>query len=69
MLANLTVKWTLVATVLFIIGLVLAVITLKKYKKEKEELGDEIQMKGHIIRIVAVFALFILSQVCIILGR
>ncbi|MCR4594640.1 MAG: hypothetical protein K5761_06255 [Clostridiales bacterium] len=62
-------KLTFIALILFVIGLVLAIISLSKYSRDKQELGEEMNKKPHIIRIAIVLVIFVLSQVCLILGR
>ena len=62
-------KFTFIALILFVVGLVLAVISLRKYSADKQEMGEEMDKKPHIIRIALVFVIFALSQVCLILGR
>ncbi len=69
MFANITIKWTLVAFVFFLIGLIVAIVALKKYKTDKEQLGDDIKLPPHIVRIVLAFVFLIFSQICLILGK
>lgn len=62
-------KELLLAAVLFVAGIILAIIAVIKYNKAKKAEGDELVLKPHAIRFGIVFLLFIISQILIIVYR
>lgn len=57
------------ALILFLIGLIIAIVTAVKYSKAKKKDGDNIETKPYVIKISVVFVLFVVSQILLILNR
>lgn len=62
-------KELLLAAVLFVAGIILAIIAVVKYNKAKKAEGDELVLKPHAIRFGVVFLLFIIAQILIIISK
>ncbi|MCH5189772.1 MAG: hypothetical protein J1F37_04340 [Oscillospiraceae bacterium] len=62
-------KYLIVAAVLFVIGIILAIISTVKYLKAKKAAGGEPDLKPHAIRFGIVFLLFIIAQILLIIYR
>lgn len=67
---NLGISWTklIIALICTLIGIVLAVVTLFQYSKQKKK-SDEFNAKPFIIKIAIILALFIIAQILLILNR
>lgn len=61
-------KYT-IALILFVIGLVLAVITAFGYSKAKKAEGESFNAKPYAIKTAVVFTFFIIAQILLILNK
>lgn len=59
-------KYLITALLLYVVGLVLAIIATVKYFKAKKAEGGDPEIKPHAIRFGIVFALFIIAQILLI---
>lgn len=59
----------IVALILFVIGLILAIVTAVGYSKAKKTQGENFKAKPYVLQIAVVFALFIIAQILLILNR
>lgn len=65
-------KYLIPAIIMFVIGIILAVITAVKYSKAKrkaDDEGTEFNNNLFIIRIAIVFALFVAAQILLFLNK
>lgn len=65
-------KYLIPAIIMFVIGIILAVITAVKYSKAKrkaDDEGTEFNNNLYIIRIAIVFALFVAAQILLFLNK
>lgn len=65
-------KYLIPAIIMFVIGIILAVITAVKYSKVKrkaDDEGTEFNNNLYIIRIAIVFALFVAAQILLFLNK
>lgn len=65
-------KFLAPAIVLFIIGLIISIVTLVKYSKEKNKAvtaGTEFVSKPHIIRISIAMVCFVVAQILLLMNR
>ena len=65
-------KYLIPAIIMFVVGIILAVITAVKYSKAKrkaDDEGTEFNNNLYIIRIAIVFALFIAAQILLFLNK
>lgn len=57
------------ALLFFIAGLILAVVTAMGYSKAKKIEGENVKSKPYTVKIAVVFALFLISQILLILNK
>ena len=65
-------KYLIPAIIMFVIGIILAVITAVKYSKAKrkaDDEGTEFNNNLYVIRIAIVFALFVAPQILLFLNK
>ena len=65
-------KYLIPAIIMFVVGIILAVITAIKYSKAKrkaDDEGTEFNNNLYVIRIAIVFALFIAAQILLFLNK
>ncbi|MGN1161525.1 MAG: hypothetical protein ACI4SX_04670 [Candidatus Fimenecus sp.] len=65
-------KFLIPAIILFLIGLVIAIVTAVKYSKAKRKADDEgaeFNNMSYVIRIAVVFALFVAAQILLFLNK
>lgn len=65
-------KYLIPAIIMFVVGILLAVITAVKYSKAKrkaDDEGTEFNNNLYIIRIAIVFALFVAAQILLFLNK
>lgn len=65
-------KYLIPAIIMFVIGIILAIITAVKYSKAKrkaDDEGTEFNNNLYIIRIAIVFALFVAAQILLFLNK
>lgn len=62
-------KELILAAILFVIGIIIAIVAAFKYSKAKKQEGDELVLKPHAIRFGVVFLLFIIAQILIIISK
>lgn len=62
-------KYLIAALLLYLVGLVLAIIATVKYFKAKKAEGGEPPLKLHAIRFGIVFVFFITAQILLIVYR
>lgn len=65
-------KYLIPAIIMFVIGIILAVITAVKYSKAKrkaDDEGTEFNNNLYIIRIAIVFSLFVAAQILLFLNK
>ncbi|MGN0569177.1 MAG: hypothetical protein ACI4N4_01580 [Candidatus Fimenecus sp.] len=65
-------KLLIPAIIMFVVGIILAVITAVKYSKAKRKADDEgaeFNNMSYVIRIAVVFALFVAAQILLFLNR
>ncbi len=65
-------KYLIPAIIMFVVGIILAVITAVKYSKAKrkaDDEGTEFNNNLYIIRIAIVFALFVAAQILLFLNK
>lgn len=65
-------KYLIPAIIMFVVGIILAVITAVKYSKAKrkaDDVGTEFNNNLYIIRIAIVFALFVAAQILLFLNK
>ena len=65
-------KYLIPAIIMFVVGIILAVITAVKYSKAKrkaDDEGTEFNNNLYIIRIEIVFALFVAAQILLFLNK
>lgn len=65
-------KYLIPAIIMFVVGIILAIITAVKYSKAKrkaDDEGTEFNNNLYIIRIAIVFALFVAAQILLFLNK
>lgn len=65
-------KYLIPAIIMFLVGMILAIITAVKYSKAKrkaDDEGTEFNNNLYIIRIAIVFALFVAAQILLFLNK
>lgn len=65
-------KYLIPAIIMFVVGMILAVVTAVKYSKAKrkaDDEGTEFNNNLYIIRIAIVFALFVAAQILLFLNK
>lgn len=65
-------KYLIPAIIMFVVGMILAVITAVKYSKAKrkaDDEGTEFNNNLYVIRIAIVFALFVGAQILLFLNK
>lgn len=65
-------KYLIPAIIMFVVGMILAVITAVKYSKAKrkaDDEGTEFNNNLYVIRIAIVFALFVAAQILLFLNK
>ena len=65
-------KYLIPAIIMFVVGIILAVITAVKYSKAKrkaDDEGTEFNNNLYVIRIAIVFALFVAAQILLFLNK
>lgn len=62
-------KYLIIAAVIFVIGIILAIVSAVKYLKAKKAASGEPELKPHAIRFGIVFLLFIIAQILLIIYR